>query len=712
MATQDINANIHIKDESGNINNIYPATKIANVEGLQSALNAKANSSDVISGLADKVDKVSGKGLSTNDYTTAEKNKLAGIEAQANKTTVDSALSATSTNPVQNKIVKAALDAQDTAIAAKADSSTVSTLAGRVTQAETDIDTQTARIDAIVALPSGSTQGDAELMDIRVKADGTTATDAGTAVREQVSDINSEISKIIDNNSDPLCTVNSVIHWVQGNCYQGSFNQADNRVNSGFIDYPTMTANIAFLESFFQLATGWAYRLSMFNNNQFVGEDTEWKIDEIKTLRYQFTEVNKFVISLKKIDDSIITPSDVPTVSRILKTMYIDSDKAVNLAKYLKWNKGGYSYNASGILQKTGANTTSKIKVSPKMKIWISGFKPQGDHGSGIRVNFWNNDTLVRSYSPQETENILYLEVPDGVNLTSIPCWEDNFPDPRNSKVYIFGNLCGREYLNASEFELIDQEFYGKKISILGDSLSTYGGSESDPDAARYSDGTYTYLGNRCRYPQQNLLDDVFKTYWMRLIVSFNLELGINESWAGSRVSWDGTTESTDIGENKHIASATRISHLDENGTPDIILVNAGTNDIGGNVPVGTFNYENPANYTDEQIANLPVTNFADAYRTMLIRLQKSYPNSRIIVLLPNYTTTYYTPDKADQYCEVIKEACDYFGIQWFDMRTFGVTMFNKGNYLPDGIHYNTAGMKLMAINLEKQIKNKVALIH
>ena len=33
--------------------------------------------------LANKVDKVSGKGLSTNDYTTAEKNKLAGVEAGA-----------------------------------------------------------------------------------------------------------------------------------------------------------------------------------------------------------------------------------------------------------------------------------------------------------------------------------------------------------------------------------------------------------------------------------------------------------------------------------------------------------------------------------------------------------------------------------------------------------------------------------------------------
>lgn len=56
-----------------------------------------------------KVDKVDGKSLSTNDYTTAEKNKLSGIAEGANKTTVDSALSSSSTNPVQNKVVNTAL---------------------------------------------------------------------------------------------------------------------------------------------------------------------------------------------------------------------------------------------------------------------------------------------------------------------------------------------------------------------------------------------------------------------------------------------------------------------------------------------------------------------------------------------------------------------------------------------------------------------------
>ena len=57
-----------------------------------------------------KVDKVSGKGLSTNDYTTIEKNKLAGISEGANKIIIDASLNSTSTNPVQNSVINTALN--------------------------------------------------------------------------------------------------------------------------------------------------------------------------------------------------------------------------------------------------------------------------------------------------------------------------------------------------------------------------------------------------------------------------------------------------------------------------------------------------------------------------------------------------------------------------------------------------------------------------
>lgn len=73
-----------------------------------------------------KVDKVEGKGLSTNDYTTEQKNKLAGIDAEANKTIVDTALSSTSINPVQNKAVNSAISSLNNLVGKTSVSSQIS----------------------------------------------------------------------------------------------------------------------------------------------------------------------------------------------------------------------------------------------------------------------------------------------------------------------------------------------------------------------------------------------------------------------------------------------------------------------------------------------------------------------------------------------------------------------------------------------------------
>lgn len=66
----------------------------------------------VKSALANKADKTNATTSAAGLLSAADKTKLDGIGTGANKTVVDTALSATSTNPVQNKAVKAALDAK------------------------------------------------------------------------------------------------------------------------------------------------------------------------------------------------------------------------------------------------------------------------------------------------------------------------------------------------------------------------------------------------------------------------------------------------------------------------------------------------------------------------------------------------------------------------------------------------------------------------
>ena len=60
--------------------------------------------------LNNKADKTNATTSAAGLMSAADKVKLDGVEGGANKTVVDSAMSASSTNPVQNKAVKAALD--------------------------------------------------------------------------------------------------------------------------------------------------------------------------------------------------------------------------------------------------------------------------------------------------------------------------------------------------------------------------------------------------------------------------------------------------------------------------------------------------------------------------------------------------------------------------------------------------------------------------
>lgn len=98
LATKANASNVYTKAEvDSKVSSVYRVKgSVASYSSLPSEtvdLSGYATTAAMNSALGNKVDKVSGKVLSTNDYTTAEKNKLAGVAANANNYSLPAATS-------------------------------------------------------------------------------------------------------------------------------------------------------------------------------------------------------------------------------------------------------------------------------------------------------------------------------------------------------------------------------------------------------------------------------------------------------------------------------------------------------------------------------------------------------------------------------------------------------------------------------------------
>ena len=95
---------------SANTNTTYTLTKSGNTITLNASDGNKYNITDANTTYGDATTVASGL------MSAADKAKLDGIAAQANKVVVDASLSDSSTNPVQNKVIKAALDGKASSV--------------------------------------------------------------------------------------------------------------------------------------------------------------------------------------------------------------------------------------------------------------------------------------------------------------------------------------------------------------------------------------------------------------------------------------------------------------------------------------------------------------------------------------------------------------------------------------------------------------------
>ena len=140
-----------------------------------------------------------------------------------------------------------------------------------------------------------------------------------------------------------------------------------------------------------------------------------------------------------------------------------------------------------------------------------------------------------------------------------------------------------------------------------------------------------------------------------------------------------------------------RLGKMDESA--DIIIVFGGVNDYQhGDAPMGEFS------------DNTPET-FCGAVHFLYSNLKKKYPNAKIVVVTPLHMLgdtkkggrypEIKEPLILEDYVDVIKETARFYEFQIFDL--FSYTELNPNNsdvrlkYMPDGIHPNAEGHKIIA---------------
>lgn len=236
----------------------------------------------------------------------------------------------------------------------------------------------------------------------------------------------------------------------------------------------------------------------------------------------------------------------------------------------------------------------------------------------------------------------------------------------------------------------------GKKISIIGDSISTYNG--------------YIPSGYKTWYPSGDV-DAVEKTWWHQLITNTQMLLCTNASWSGSTLCGSSTSSSGSVG-----CSDARVNAAGGNGTPDIIVVCIGINDFANENGYMCGSYDGSSAVTTATA----VQNITDAYGLLLNKLRTTYPNAMILGcrLMPEKHASYndshkngfpnINPDDSvslPALNENIEKICKAYGCGVIPMDASGVSFHNVPLWTEDGLHPNAAQMSRMAAIAEKYIR-------
>lgn len=200
-----------------------------------------------------------------------------------------------------------------------------------------------------------------------------------------------------------------------------------------------------------------------------------------------------------------------------------------------------------------------------------------------------------------------------------------------------------------------------KTISIQGDSISTFAGTITDGNATYYS-------------ASHKFVNSIDATWWGLLINECRMRLIRNDAWSGSRISGTGDSAMCSVARCSNIKHINSTVDTYQYGAPEIIVVMAGTNDVSGNVEMGT--------------ADGAVTTYMGAFKTMLANLKSQCRNAKIVVfqLYRGNVLDYANSGGKHQYeyQEAMANLCRRYGVYYIGPEHFDLSFPNLQYYTCD----------------------------
>lgn len=371
---------------------------------------------------------------------------------------------------------------------------------------------------------------------------------------------------------------------------------------------------------------------------------------------------NEYTVNFYNYDKSLIDSYVLPYGSDITFPEPPTREGGIGFSYEFK----DWSINVLKVLKDTNF-TARYVKVYDEMTVTLLNVD-----GSVYEIEKCDYNSYVNSYDEPEFEK-------DETKFYRFIGW---FDQDTNEK-FDFDSEVIKDYTIYPKYEIYEYEnvtLENATISFIGDSISTFYSTNSTVNSL-YG-GTNQYY-----YPIYSAtVKSVDKTWWYQTYNELGLKLGVNNSWSGSAAF--GHSESAGM-------SDARLKTLDDNGTPNIVVIFLGTND---------------------NVNGHSVQNLKEAYVKMIeyisvncVDFSNNTAKIPYIYLFTNgyagYNSYYYTEERRIEYNKMFYElAKTYQNVRIFDLAKY-ITKDNYSTYLGDALHYNDVGMKLISSKLIEQLR-------